>query len=207
MLTIAGAHTGSSKDGSGDTLRDVGNLSFQANSIRAQHIAALLRLADELAEGPQRTSAYLQNRGMYKPESAIFHEYANIADYCIDRGSERIAISYNIDIAAPATAALQAGHGVALKQLLEFAYSRIIKVDQERRYCKHYCDLLSVFKETAASFNFYHEGQKLDVDMPPLVISDLTIPGEPTRGIEQIDSRYAISSLLDVLTTACKGKP
>ncbi len=203
VLAIAGAHTGSATDGSLDTLREVGTLSFRGHSIKAQRIAALLRLADELAEGPQRTSAYLQNHGMYKPESAVFHEYANIADYCIDRGEERIALSYNVDI-TPAESELRAGQAVSLKQVLEFAYSRILKVDQERRYCKHYCDLLSAFKETAASFNFYHEGQKLDLDIQPIVISDLIIPGHPTLPIEEIDRDYDIAALLEKLINACR---
>lgn len=205
VLTVAGAHTGSTKDGSKDTLRDVGSLSFQGHSIRSQHLAAVLRLADELAEGPQRTSAYLQNHGMHKPDSRIFHKYASICDYCVDRGAERIAASYNIDIERSATG-LQAGYGVSVRDLLAVAYSRITKLDQERRYCKHYCDLLSAFKEVGASFNFYFEGQKLDLDIPPIVISDLVVPGEPAKAIEEIDPRYAISTLLDALEGACGGR-
>jgi hypothetical protein len=203
VLTIAGAHTGSAKDGSRDTLREIGPLSFQGRSIRAQRLAALLRFADELAEGPQRTSAYLQNHGMYRPESILFHRYASVTDYCIDRGAERVAVTYNVDVNA-SPSELQA-ENVSLKQLLELAYSRIIKLDQERRYCKHYCDLLSAFKETAVSFNFYHEGQKLDLDIQPIVISDLVIPGEPTRKIEQIDTAYDVPTLLHLVASACTG--
>jgi hypothetical protein len=204
VLAIAGAHTGSAKDGSIDALRDVGSLSFQANSVRAQQIAAVLRFADELAEGPQRTSAYLQNHQMYKPDSRVFHEYANVTDYCIDRGAERIAASYNIDITL-VSSELQVGQGVPLSELLQFSYARIVKLDQERRYCKHYCDLLSAFKETAVAFNFYLEGQQLDIGIPPLVISDLIVPGEPAKDLEQIDARYAISAILDGLKSVCGG--
>jgi hypothetical protein len=204
VLAIAGAHTGTTKDGSKDTLRDVGRLSFQAHPVRGQEVAALLRFADELAEGPQRTSAYLQNQGMYKPDSLLFHRYAAISDYCIDTG--RIALTYNIDI-EHGKAELEAGHAVLLRHLLEFSYSRIGKLDQERRYCKHYCDLLSAFKETGAWFNFFYEGQKLDLGLQPIVISDLIVPGELTKQIEDIDTSYKVSALVGVIEGACARTP
>ena len=80
VLSIAGAHTGCTKDGSKDTLRDVYPGSFQGETIRGQELAAVLRLADELAEGPHRTSAYLLHHGGYKPASQIYHRYASAAD-------------------------------------------------------------------------------------------------------------------------------
>lgn len=202
VLAIAGAHTGSTKDGSKDTIRDVGQFSFQAHPVRGQQVAAVLRFADELAEGPQRTSAYLQNQGMYKPDSRIFHKYAAITDYCVDPGAERIALTYNIDVER-GHSELEAGNAVLLTQLLTFSYSRITKLDQERRYCKHYCDLLSVFKETGAWFNFFYDGQKLDLGLEPIVISDLIVPGELTKRIEEIDTKYKVSTLVGALEGAC----
>ena len=202
ILSIAGAHTGSAKDGTKDTLRDVDRLSLLGHSIRGQEIAAVLRFSDELAEGPHRTSAYLQNHKMYSPDSRIFHKYSSISDYCIEPGLGRIAVTYNIDL-EPGKTALEAGDGILLEQLLRFTYMRVSKIDQERRYCKYYCNLLAAFKETGACFNFYHDGQNLDLDIPPIVISDLLVPGEYTKSIEQIDSRYAISDLVKMLEKVC----
>lgn len=202
VLAIAGAHTGSTKDGSKDTLRDVGQLTFQAHPVRGQQLAAILRFADELAEGPHRTSAYLQNQGMYKPDSRIFHKYATISEYSVDPGAGRIALTYNIDLER-GQSALQAGDSILLADLLKFSYSRITKVDQERRYCKHYCDLLSVFKETDAWFNFFYDGQKLDLGLQPIVMSDLIVPGEFTKSIEEIDNKYKVSTLVEALERVC----
>lgn len=202
-LAIAGAHTGCTKDGSKDTLGRLDRLSFLGNSVRGQEVAALVRFADELAEGPHRTSAYMQNHGLFSPASLIYHEYANISEYCVDRGAERIALSYNIDI-DPGPDRLRARQGILLEDLLRFSYSRISKVDQERRYCKYYSDLLSVFKETDASFLFYHDGLPLEADVAPIVFSDLFVPGEPTKAVEDIDPRYAIPELVKVLEDACK---
>jgi hypothetical protein len=203
MLAIAGAHAGSAKDGSKDTLRDVDRLSFLGHSIRGQEIAALLRLSDELAEGPQRTSAYLLNHKMYEPSSRIYHKYASISEYCIEPG--RIAVTYSIDL-EKGKSALEVGDGILLKELLQFTYERISKIDQERRYCKYYCDLLAAFKETGAYFNFYRDGQRLDLEIPPIVISDLLVPGEYNKTIEQIDGRYEISGLVKALEEACGEK-
>jgi len=186
-------------------LKELNRLSFHAQSIRSQEVAAVLRLADELAEGVQRTSAYMLNHGMYKPAATIFHKYASITEYCIERGDERIALTYDIDIGRGG-GDLDAGHGVRLEDLLRFSYGRIIKLDQERRYCKHYCDLLSPFKETGAWFNFWFEGQQLDLDIKPIAISDLIVPGEFTKDIEHIDARYEISSLVSALDRACGGQ-
>ena len=205
ILTIAGAHTGSTKDGaSTDTLGELDRLSFQAHSIRAQELAAMLRFADELAEGHHRTSAYMQNHEMYTPDSRIFHKYASVTDYCVDRGSGRIAVTYNIDLEITSSA-LEVGNNLSLADLLTFIYKRLHKLDQERRYCKFYCDLLAAFKETAAVFNFYHQGIKIELDMPPLVISDLIIPGDYTKPFEKIDSRYDIPTIVKTLDSACRS--
>jgi hypothetical protein len=205
VLAIAGAHTGSAKDGTKDTLRQLNRLSFQAHRIRAAEIAAVLRLSDELAEGPHRTSAYMQNHGLHSPESAIFHKYASITEYNIDREEGRLALTYHIDL-DHRDATLQVGNGVALHDLLAFSYQRIMKLDQERRYCKHYCELLLPFKETWAWFSFWHEGQKLelDPDLAPIVISDLVVPGETTKKIEDIDPNYDLRHLIAALELACK---
>jgi hypothetical protein len=205
VLAIAGAHTGSAKDGSKDTLRQLNRLFFQAHAIRAAKVAAVLRLSDELAEGPHRTSAYMQNHGLYSPSSAIFHKYASITEYTIDREEGRLALTYHIDL-EPHDGLLCAGNSVPLADLLGFCYQRILKLDQERRYCKHYCELLLPLRETWAWFNFWHEGQKLelDPDSVPIVISDLVVPGEPTRRIEDIDPNYELTRLTAALESVCK---
>lgn len=202
VLAIAGAHTGSTKDGSKDTLREVRTFSFQGQTIRAQEIAAVLRLADELAEGPHRTSAYVLNHGGYKPSSRIFHRYASAAEYCVDR--DRIALSYTVNMERGASG-LEVGNDTSLKEFLLFCYGRIAKVDEERRYCKHYCDLLLRLKETGASFEFWFNGQKVNTDIEPLSLSDLLVPGEHPRDVIKLNERYEPADLVPKLEAECKG--
>lgn len=203
VLDIAGAHTGAAKDGSKDTLNDLSRLSFRGQPVRSHEVAATLRLADELAEGVQRTSAYMLNHGMYQPESVIFHKYASTAEYCIDRNDGRIALTFVIDVEQQGDT-LHAGNDVALEELLRFVYGRVTKVDQERRYCKHYCQALEPFKQTAIWFNLFHDGQRLDLSLDPIVLSDLVVPGEPSKPITDIDSRYDIPELMNVVAKACE---
>jgi hypothetical protein len=152
VLSIAGAHTGFTMDGSKDTLREVYPFPFQAHMIRGQELAAVLRLADELAEGPYRTSAYFLNHGGYTPTSHIYHRYVSAAEYSVE--GTRIALSYNINMER-GSSGLEVGNAISLKDFLIFCYGRIAKVDEERRYCKHYCNLLSRLKETGAWFGFW----------------------------------------------------
>ena len=66
--------------------------------VRLRELAAVLRFADELAEGPQRTSEFMQEEGLYDSESQQFHDYANITNILIERQNSRIVITYEIDI-------------------------------------------------------------------------------------------------------------
>lgn len=125
ILATTGAHTGSAKDGGKDTLRDVGPLSFLNETVKAQEIAAVLRLADELAEGPHRTSAFLLNNGMYKPDSRIFHKYASVANYVVDPQFGRVAITYSIYLER-GTSGLHAGHDITVPDLLKRAATSFV---------------------------------------------------------------------------------
>lgn len=202
VLAIAGAHTGSTRSGNRDTVKEVATLSFDGNRVRGQELAALLRLGDELAEGPHRTSAYLLNHHLYKPDSLIFHRYASSVDHCVDRIDGRIAITYTHDLELK-DGILEVGSGVKLDEMLKFCYGRIIKLDVERRYCKYYSQLLSVFRETSAYFNFFFDGHKLDFEIAPIVISDILIPGDPTKAVEERNRDYEIAHLISALTDKC----
>lgn len=60
VLKAARAHTGKALDGSYDTLKDLGqNEHLEGKQVRLRDLASVLRFADELAEGPQRTSSPL----------------------------------------------------------------------------------------------------------------------------------------------------
>ena len=98
ITRIAAAHTGTAADGSTDTLQELGTTEqYRGRVVRSQDIAATLRLADELAEGPQRTSAFAIEYGLIDRLSHQFHIYAGATRVTIDKRNKRIAVDYHID--------------------------------------------------------------------------------------------------------------
>ena len=198
------AHTGLAQDGSTDTLKEVSNEEhLYHGTVRLREVAAILRLADELAEGPHRTSEFMQIEGRYDVNSLKYHEYASRAHVHIDRSSGRLALTYEMDMDA------QRGSEHlcrVLDERLTFAYGRIRKLNQERQYARFHSKLLSIFDSTEASFNFHHRGEVLDVNLVPLRLTDIVLPGEPTKKIADIDRSYALDGLIARLLQAIEKR-
>jgi hypothetical protein len=190
IMRLAGAHTGHARDGTKDTLRDVSEGILYGKKVETQALAALLRLADELAEGQQRTSDFIFKMHGYSVESEIFHEYATMTSICIDRGGGRIMLTYNVEVPVE-NDHVRSDAEVSFKKLIEFAYHRAVKLDQERRYTKFHCPYLTPLKSTDIQFNF-HVGHELhELDLRPIILSDKTIPGETGPAITDKDPAYA----------------
>ena len=164
VLKIVKAHCGKSKKGNKDTLLDVHDSSHLFDKpIRVRELAAILRFADELAEGPQRTSQYMIEKKLIQEDSLLYHLYSSITQIVVDKGDGRIILIYNIDYPV---------NGYSLSELLKFVYMRILKMDMERRYCKYYAPTLDVFKKTEASINFTIKGDICDYDLPKISLED-----------------------------------
>lgn len=204
VVRAARAHCGtSSADGSRDTIKELGATPAYAygQAVRLQTIGAVVRLADELAEGPQRTSSFLIAKGIFDPNSMPYHEYAQMTRVTIDRGGERIALTYHISLDNCGDEAALRGGLDRLQNLLEMTYSRAVKLDQERRYARHYCDVLAPFKATSVTIDLWVDGWVLEPSLPPLTLNDLVIPGEDARSVADCSSDYKIDSVLDRVRT------
>ena len=198
------AHRGTAQDGSCDTLQDLAEIEqLEGRPVRLRELAAVLRFADELAEGPQRTSEFMQAEGLYESESQQFHEYANSTHILIDRGTNRIALTYEIGIDVDQSNEVRRLH---LSNCLTFIYKRIRKLNQERQYARYYSELLAPFRLTEATFNFHYGSDVLDTDLLPLKLTDIVIPGDQTKKISDIDSAYSIDSLVTDLLSKCIGE-
>lgn len=206
VLTVAGAHSGKAKDGSSDTLKDVpSTMQLKGKQVRSRPLAALLRFADELAEGPQRTSAYRLERGMYKSKSKIYHSYASGTDVCIDREGNRIALSYHFHIKAKGRVLTLAGDpSVKLKEILDFTSQRVIKMNEERQYARHYCDWLTPFKELSVNLDFWHQGHQLNTGLGPLILSGLVVPGDAAASISTYNPAYSTKHLMASVAQALR---
>lgn len=189
--SVASKHSGIARDGSFDTIKDLDPLPIYLfdTAIEARNCAGLLRFADELAEGPQRTSVFMNKyfNYPYQENSVIYHKYAEITTINIDRKTNRICVTYMFTI--------KAENGVIPKKekddfigLFCFTLQRMLKLEAERKYCKYYCTWLEPFKMTQVTFNFWVEnhsssdGQKkahrVDTELQSIELNDLHLPSK-----------------------------
>lgn len=180
VAMIVRAHCGQSKRNNSDTLIEVDEkASLYSKEVKVREIAGILRFADELAEGPQRTSDYLIKKGKISEASLVYHKYASITDVYIGKSDGRIVLTYNIEV--PLT-------DIELEPLIKFVYKRIIKLDTERRYCKYYAPSLNNLKTTDVQINLLNEGVDI-ADLPKIQMEDKYILSEESIE-EMIYSRY-----------------
>jgi hypothetical protein len=193
VQAIAGAHCGKGTDGSENTLKDLQGLakSFAGEQINALELAAILRFADELAEGKQRTSYFALQSGLYKKNpkkievkegltfdnAEIFHNYASATELLIDKTKNQIVLQYGLKVEISDDDITIYGHN--FEEFLEFIYYRIAKLNSERRYTAFYSDIIKAFRLVVVTIEF-HDDETTYANITPrkIEISDLVVPGE-----------------------------
>ena len=197
-----GAHSGKAQDGSDDTLAriDPDTTGEYGETIQLRDIAAITRFADELAEGPQRTNAYMRAHKLIRAGSELHHCYSSVTRIRVDRGNHRIVLQYNID--------LKTLSACTLRKLLRMAYGRIIKLNWERQLARHHCKPLSCFKQTEASFCFEKDGVPVNWDRETIVLNDISVGGHsPARDFVDQFERYRIPLVIrDLMTSDIGGR-
>ena len=211
VITLgASAHCGKSKENNNDTLKDVKEDSIDGEKINLPELAAILRFSDELAEGKQRTCAFLIEKEMIDPGSDIYHRYAQVAEIQIDRKLERISITYDIEIPKKFNKKAQED----LKELIQFTYYRAIKLDVERRYAKYYSAILQKFKYVTVQYNFvFDEKSPIEIGLNKIIFEDrYPIPGgqedeskeKAENYFRKMDSDYDLAKIIQNINTKIK---
>lgn len=203
VYRIAGAHTGVASSGRKDTvgeLPETGDL--DGERVQVRELAAILRFADELAEGPHRTSYFMTETFGYPEGSEVFHRYAEITNVHIDRGNNRVALNYTIPIGENGSG--YAPDSPSLKELLEFTFHRIIKLDKERRYAAFYSRRLAPFRKTEATLNFWSHGVPV-LDLGPVELSDKTVLDEVSGKLSDIDDGFQVDDVVSRIKNAVEG--
>jgi hypothetical protein len=202
IISIGRAHTGKSPEGAGDTLEPlaVGRYYFYKQPIKAAAIAAVIRFADELAEGPQRTSAFLLKKRLIRKKSIIYHDYAVITTPAgIDRIGGRIALTYHLHVDNSNYPPVQKDREIHVAKLLRMIYSRAAKLNFERRFARHYAQVLAPFKETSVSLNLLRQEQSINCNLLPIMLNDFGPESESHDLIQSIDNNYQIKSLIQLV--------
>jgi hypothetical protein len=203
ILKLVGAHCGIAADGSRDTIHTICETApFEGKPVDLGLIGSILRFADELAEGVQRTSLFMHEIHSYPLESELFHEYSKITEVNIDRGGNRIALTYNIPIKTESRKLLSEDRKNKISELIDFTYKRIIKLNQERQYAKYYCKYLSTFLKTTVSFNYWINEIPQDFGLNQLILSDLVVPGDLQKEIKDYDPSYDKTEIINAIFKA-----
>jgi len=172
---ICKAHTGKTEDGSRDTIGPLANqrTPFLGKPIQPEKVAALLRYADELAEGPQRTSKYLMRTEKYGQDSELFHRYASVTHMNIDFNAKKVFADYHVDIEAPELGNKNPVIRKNLNQLIRFCHYRASKLEHERRYNSYHAPDWIMIRETSVNFSFTIGLNECDASLSPIVLNDL----------------------------------
>lgn len=196
IIDVGRAHSGKDKNGSKDTLKglSVSNRYFMKYAVRLAPIASVIRFADELAEGVQRTSHFLIENNLIEDSSQLYHQYAQITNVSIDRVGGRVALTYHINIDNESYPKVKSELTDHLCKLLKMVYARASKMNHERQFARHYADILVPFRETSISLTFLYEGLTIDLPIEPITLNDINL-NDNSDLIEQINSSYKISDL------------
>jgi hypothetical protein len=195
VISVGRAHSGRKEE---DTLKplSVSQGYFSKKRVDLANIAAVVRFADELAEGEQRTSRFLIENQLINEGSNLYHQYAQITQVSI--GSDRIALTYHIDIDNPSYPKDKRKLKKHLKDLLNMVYARAAKMNQERQLARHYAKILVPFRETSISVNFLKDGSLIDLSLEPIMLNDFNIGiSAPHKQIEKLNSNYNITQLVE----------
>ncbi len=197
VVQISQAHTGRTQTGSRNTLAQVAESShLDGKPVRAREIAAIIRLADELAEGQHRTSLYLRETKAYSAESVPFHDYANATNMCIDRGNGRIAVTYQIEISTDGDIPKTLSD---LKTLLNLINRRLAKLNLERRYARfHSPEPLLPFGKISVCMNVQIDGSFIDLGLESTISDEVSLDG-PIEQPFKLDQRWDPGHLIDRL--------
>ena len=178
VVRISQAHTGQALNGSRNTLADVPEVwQLDGEPVKTREIAAIVRFADELAEGRQRTSEYLRKHGLYEAGSAPYHDYSSATDITIDRQNERIAITYQFSFSTRGDLEEELSR---LKEFLKFAGRRLAKMDVERRYARFHCPKpLIAFRRISACLDIQVDGEFVQPPLEATISDEVSLDDPP----------------------------
>ena len=198
IVDVGRAHSGKGADNSSDTIKglSVYPRNFLKCPVRLAPIAAVVRFADELAEGPQRTSHFLISNNLIEEGSKLFHQYADVTQVSIDRVGGRVALTYYINVDHQDYPSAPSELEAHLTKLLQMVYSRAAKMNQERQFARHYADVLSPFRETSISLTFLKKGLQVDLPLVPITLNDISVSADATGLIEKLNANYEIAKLV-----------
>ncbi len=183
IQSIVKAHCGKTPDGSYDTIQElgIGSEQIKGHPVHVCDIAAIVRFADELAEGPQRTSSFASEHMNIPDPSKIYHKYANSVHVSIHPETNRIVLKYYID--CPENYPLEDNGNPTVDELISFILMRVEKLNQERQYARYYTEWLDPYKKLEVSL-FLNNSQGA-ISFTSETITDIVVPSKETKTLSK----------------------
>lgn len=134
---IAGVHGGTA-NGSKDTISTLQErAAVSGEHIRPRLLAAILRLADELADDPARANRVQMGAGVLSPASEVYHVVAaSLHSQMPDYSAREISLSFTFN--DPSLFKRKLGKGDGQVYLLNEIFERSMKTFNEARYCSRF---------------------------------------------------------------------
>jgi len=157
---IARAH-GGSVAGSKDT---IGQLPVQQTiwncKVRTRLIAALLRLADELADDPARADRTAIRAGSLPREAEVYHHYAAALHSQVPNAAER-TIELHFEVYDESLFTRSLGKGAGQTQFLDEIFDRTLKTYREARYCSRHLRPMLDFDSVRVTISIFDAENEL----------------------------------------------
>lgn len=190
IKNIAMVHGGKTFDGSKDTISSLcaSEMIFESE-IRTRFLAAVLRLADELADDSTRANRVAIDLGILGVDSQIYHEYSKVL-HTVKVKEDAANKDYNIILVYELVASMlstQYNIGDGKKYLLDEIYDRTLKMEQERRYCMKFMHPFINIGRIDVKINIYGSYSQL-INTISYRLEDISYPDQPKiGGIKDID--------------------
>jgi hypothetical protein len=136
------------------------NQYVNGESINLRLIAALLRLADELADDVTRSSLFLLEHELLPEKSILFHEYSKCLHSCIaDREGHQISMNFFVEEDVLDKTYID---GTQTVFLIDEIYKRTLKTYLECLYCNRY--LPEKYRYTTINVEIEIDSDKESID-------------------------------------------
>lgn len=184
IKNIAMAHGGKTFDGSKDTISSLcaSEMIFESE-IRTRFLAAVLRLADELADDSTRANRPASDLGILGVDSQIYHDYSRVLHTVKikeDTANKDYSIILVYELEAPILST-QYNIGNKKKYLLDEIYDRTLKMEQERRYCMKFMHSFINIGRIDVKINIYGSFSQL-LNTISYQLEDISYPDRPKIG-------------------------
>lgn len=152
--SIAGVHGGRIA-GSKDTISTLPEKSIvHSQHVRPRLLAALLRLADELADDPARANRVQIATGTLKKEAEVFHQFAaNLHSQLPDPQTRTIHLQ--MEFSEPGLFQRKLGKGGDEVYMLDEIFERSVKTYMEARYCSRFLRPHLDFEKVVVEVDIY----------------------------------------------------